>query len=120
MIDYYKVLSLPSSATANELRRAYRILARRYHPDLNPGTANADRFKEIAEAYEVLSDPERRKLYDLERQDVLSERLSHAYKAYSDARAKYGPDLGRRSRNAVPGATHGPAAERRAQARPAG
>jgi curved DNA-binding protein len=64
-IDYYKVLGLTSSATAEEVKKAYRKLARKYHPDLNPNDVTAQRkFQEINEANEVLSDPEKRKKYD--------------------------------------------------------
>jgi molecular chaperone DnaJ len=63
--DFYQILGLNSSASADEVRRAYRILARRYHPDLNPGTSE-ERFKAVAEAYAVLSDPDRRSSYDRE------------------------------------------------------
>lgn len=65
--DHYRALGLNTSATAQEVRRAYRILARRYHPDLNPGNASEDKFKKIAAAYAVLSDGEARKQYDAER-----------------------------------------------------
>jgi len=64
--NFYAVLGVNSSATPDEIRRAYRVLARRYHPDLNPEAASADKFKLIAEAYHILSDGVRRKQYDLE------------------------------------------------------
>jgi len=63
--DYYDVLGVPRAASAEEIKRAYRRLALKYHPDKNPGNKEAEaRFKEAAEAYEVLSDPEKRKVYD--------------------------------------------------------
>src|SRR5512146_1705231 len=63
--DYYKTLGVPKSATAAEIKKAYRELARKYHPDANKGDAKAEeRFKEITEAYNVLSDAKQRKEYD--------------------------------------------------------
>ena len=62
--DYYEALEVPRSATSEEIRRAYRKLARQYHPDVNKDPGAEDRFKEIAEAYAVLSDPEKREQYD--------------------------------------------------------
>ena len=63
--DYYKVLGLNRSATDKEIKQAYRRLARKHHPDVNPGDKSAEaRFKEINSAYEVLSNPEKRKKYD--------------------------------------------------------
>jgi len=64
-IDYYKVLDVTKSATEAEIKKAYRKLARKYHPDLNPNDKEAEKkFKEINEANEVLSNPENRKKYD--------------------------------------------------------
>lgn len=63
--DYYKILGVSKTADEKEIKKAYRKLARQYHPDLNPGdTAAENRFKEINEAYEALSDAEKRKMYD--------------------------------------------------------
>lgn len=63
--DYYKALGLQKKATAQEIRAAYRKLARQHHPDVNPGDKGAEtRFKEVNEAYQVLSDPEKRAKYD--------------------------------------------------------
>jgi curved DNA-binding protein len=64
-IDYYKILELNKSATDEDIRKAYRKLARKYHPDLNPNDSAAKlKFQQINEANEVLSDPEKRKKYD--------------------------------------------------------
>src|SRR5579863_2719612 len=64
-IDYYKILGVSKTATQDEIRTAYRKLARKHHPDLNPNDKEANRkFQQINEANEVLSDPENRKKYD--------------------------------------------------------
>jgi curved DNA-binding protein len=82
--DYYKILGVDTKATEKEIRQAYRKLARKYHPDVNPGdTAAEEKFKEINEANEVLSDPEKRKKFD---------ELSAYYQQYGQMPgAGYGP-----------------------------
>jgi len=63
--DYYEVLGVSRDADEKEIKRTFRKLARKYHPDVNPGNKEAEqRFKELSEAYQVLSDPEKRKKYD--------------------------------------------------------
>ena len=64
-VDYYKILDVPKNATQDEIKKAYRKLARKMHPDLNPNDKDAQKkFQQINEANEVLSDPEKRKKYD--------------------------------------------------------
>jgi curved DNA-binding protein len=85
--DYYKTLGVDKTATEKDIRQAYRKLARKYHPDVNPGDKAAEeKFKEINEANEVLSDPEKRKKYD---------ELSTYYQQYGRMPgAGYGPTGG--------------------------
>src|SRR3982075_1663572 len=63
--DYYEILGVKKGASAAEIRKAFRKLARKYHPDVNPGDKGAEeKFKALSEANEVLSDPKKRKIYD--------------------------------------------------------
>src|SRR5690554_6819925 len=84
-IDYYKILEVDKSATQADIKKAYRKLARKFHPDLNPNDATAhSKFQQINEANEVLSDPEKRKKYDKFGKD-----WQHA-DAYEQARQQQG------------------------------
>ena len=83
--DYYRVLGVPEAATADEIKKAYRKLAKKHHPDANPGNKQAEaRFKEISEANAVLSDADKRKQYDRLRK----------YGAFSGAAGGRGPGAG--------------------------
>ena len=62
--DYYKILGITKSATDDEIKKAYRKLALKYHPDKNKAAGAEDKFKEVAEAYEVLSDKKKRDIFD--------------------------------------------------------
>ena len=62
--DYYDILGVSREADPGEIKRAYRRLARELHPDLNPDPVTQERFKDVTVAYEVLSDPDKRRLYD--------------------------------------------------------
>src|SRR5574342_445259 len=91
--DYYATLGVQQTATEKESKEAYRKLARKFHPDVNPGDKSAEaKFKEINEAYEVLGDPEKRKKYD---------ELGANWRAYEQAERTGAPNpfAGRRNVN---------------------
>ena len=77
MTDYYKTLGVPREATAGQIKKAFRDLAKKHHPDVNEGNAAAEeKFKEINEAYAVLSDKEKRQQYDTFGAEGFSRRFS--------------------------------------------
>jgi curved DNA-binding protein len=121
MQNHYKTLGLTNAASAAEIRRAYRVLARRYHPDVNPNGNSEALFKEIAHAYSVLSDAEKKQQYDLElKQDAEAfhqtfERAQEALKRNQRARA-YAKQQSQKSQATGPTSTQPDGPQRRAYA----
>ncbi|XP_075152880.1 dnaJ protein homolog 1 isoform X2 [Haematobia irritans] len=101
--DYYKILGLPKTATEEEIKKAYRKLALRYHPDKNKAANAEEKFKEVAEAYEVLSDKSKREVYDKYGEDGLksggrsngtSSNNTFTYQFHVDPRATFAQFFG--------------------------
>ncbi len=93
--DYYEVLGVNRNATNDELKKAYRKLAIKYHPDKNPGDKTAEqRFKEAANAYGVLSDSKKRKMYDLRGSAGLDDMGFHGFESSADIFSNFGDIFG--------------------------
>jgi len=89
--DYYKILGVDRNASSDEIKRSYRKLAMQYHPDRNPGNKEAEeKFKEAAEAYEVLSDPEKRDIYNRFGHEGLSGTGYRGFSGFEDIFSSFG------------------------------
>jgi curved DNA-binding protein len=97
--DYYEILGVPRTATPDEIKAAYRKLARKFHPDVSKESNAETRFKELGEAHEVLKDPEKRALYD---------RMGSQWKSGQDFRPQPGWDAGFEFRGGEPGTDFDP------------
>jgi len=92
--DYYKILEVSQEASGDDIKKSYRKLAKKYHPDTNPGNVEAEeRFKEIAEAYEILGNVEKRSQYDMGRQYSLKDILNTYEQAIFRTNVNYGMDI---------------------------
>lgn len=94
--NFYEILGVPRDADPDAIQSAYRRLARRYHPDINSDPRAEERFKEVSEAYDILSDPESRKRYDRFGRDFrrMPEGAEHWAGAGAGAGARAGPGAG--------------------------
>ncbi len=82
-MDFYIILGVERAADVNDIKRAYKRLARRFHPDINPGDRMAEaQFRQIAEAYETLIDPDRRRQYDARGHAVASEAPTYGFEGF--------------------------------------
>ena len=105
MKDYYSILGVHPSASDYEVRKAFRKLAVRYHPDKNPSAEARPLFHDINEAYDVLSDPEKRALYDARRTNPFAEILQEPAAAAHRDPAAFGKHSGGHERAAMDAAS---------------
>src|SRR5512136_1974549 len=90
-MDFYIVLGVERGASVSDIKRAYKRLARRFHPDINPGDRMAAaQFREIAEAYETLIDPDRRRRYDAAGHQMSAEPVSYGFEVFDFSAAVSG------------------------------
>jgi DnaJ-class molecular chaperone len=118
--DFYKVLGVERKAKPDEIKKAYRRLARKFHPDVNPGDKSAEeRFKLITEAHDVLSDPKKRSVYDRFGQysDNLADAAARGAEPGGGAEAGVRPSTSRASIGATPRPAARAARETRAAVR---
>ncbi|HWR37514.1 MAG TPA: J domain-containing protein [Clostridia bacterium] len=104
--DYYAMLGVKKDASSDEIRKAFRKLARKYHPDVNPGNKQAEeKFKQISEANDVLSDPKKRKIYDQVGfySDNIDPATAEAYARAGGGNANSGPGFGAGGFGGFPG-----------------
>ena len=97
--NYYQILGVSPKATQEEIRAAYKRLAKRYHPDVNPHPNATRYFQQIREAYEVLSDPKKRQQYDLQLQWLLLRQYRH--KKRTKTRSKKNDERRKKDRKAL-------------------
>src|SRR5512139_1104079 len=92
--DYYEILGVPKTATEEQIKKAYRKLALKYHPDRNPGNKQAEeKFKELTEAYQVVSNPEKRRQYDAALAGGAAREFEQSYRTGSGLEAMSIEDL---------------------------
>lgn len=89
MADYYKILEVNRDASLETIKKAYRRLALQYHPDKNGGPDAEEKFKKISEAYQVLSDPERRQMYDRQSNSNLGSSFKKKSYHFTDPRSTF-------------------------------